>query len=191
MIYFLQTGDGRAVKIGLTENVQTRQRDLQSANPYPLVLLATMPGGLTKERELHRRFQAGRITGEWFRYSTPGLADFIAGLRHQEDLRDQQQAERIQLLAEPDDFLLKAREVGAILRLSTGTVLDWWEEGKLPGFRLNGQAGPVRFRLGDIRNLLQSRYQPARAKDRIEELPPGPDRIVGDRAPFRSLYKRA
>jgi excisionase family DNA binding protein len=53
--------------------------------------------------------------------------------------------------------LLTARELGEILGLSPGTVLDWWERGDLPGFRLGGRkGGPVRFRLSEIEAVLES-----------------------------------
>jgi hypothetical protein len=40
-------------------------------------------------------------------------------------------------------------------RLSAATILDRWQAGDLPGFRLFGKkGGPVRFRLSDIEALL-------------------------------------
>jgi excisionase family DNA binding protein len=50
--------------------------------------------------------------------------------------------------------LLTAREVAGLLGLSTSTVLDWWEAGKLPGFRLNGRV--VRFRRDEILAWLEA-----------------------------------
>jgi predicted DNA-binding transcriptional regulator AlpA len=53
--------------------------------------------------------------------------------------------------------LLTARELGEHLGLSTSTVLDRWERGDLPGFRLFGRkGGPVRFRLGEVEAVLES-----------------------------------
>ena len=55
------------------------------------------------------------------------------------------------------DRLLTAREVGERLGLSTATVLDWFEAGRLPGFRLGGRVGgPVRFHEPDFLHLLES-----------------------------------
>jgi Helix-turn-helix domain len=46
---------------------------------------------------------------------------------------------------------LTAQELGELLSLSPSTVLDRWQAGDLPGFRLFGRkGGPVRFRLSDI-----------------------------------------
>jgi predicted DNA-binding transcriptional regulator AlpA len=51
--------------------------------------------------------------------------------------------------------LLTARELGELLGLSTATVLDRFQHGDLPGFRLFGRkGGPVRFRLSEIEALL-------------------------------------
>ena len=52
--------------------------------------------------------------------------------------------------------LLNAAEVAELLGLSTATVLDWWEAGRLPGFRLGGRkGGPVRFRLSEVQAVLE------------------------------------
>ena len=52
--------------------------------------------------------------------------------------------------------LLTARELAEYLGLSTATVLDRWEAGDLPGFRLFGKkGGPVRFRLSEIEAKLE------------------------------------
>jgi predicted DNA-binding transcriptional regulator AlpA len=53
--------------------------------------------------------------------------------------------------------LLNADELGRLLGLSKGTILDRWERGDLPGFRLFGRkGGPVRFRLSEIEETLQA-----------------------------------
>jgi predicted DNA-binding transcriptional regulator AlpA len=53
--------------------------------------------------------------------------------------------------------LLTAAEVADLLSLSPATILDRWEGGDLPGFRLFGRkGGPVRFRLSEIEALLES-----------------------------------
>lgn len=55
------------------------------------------------------------------------------------------------------EALLTAREVGALLGLSAGTILDRFEDGRLPGFRLDrGRVGaPVRFRWSEIEAWLE------------------------------------
>jgi excisionase family DNA binding protein len=45
------------------------------------------------------------------------------------------------------DHLRTARELGAYLGVSPATILDWWEAGKIPGFKF-GRA--VRFDLDEV-----------------------------------------
>jgi excisionase family DNA binding protein len=55
------------------------------------------------------------------------------------------------------DGLLTAAEVAEMLGVSTATVLDRWQAGELPGYRLWGKkGGPVRFRRSEIVALLES-----------------------------------
>lgn len=72
-VYFIQAGDGGPIKIGLADDPDARCAFLQVGNHEDLVLLAVRPGSMTDERELHSRFAAGRLRGEWFRADTPGL----------------------------------------------------------------------------------------------------------------------
>jgi excisionase family DNA binding protein len=53
--------------------------------------------------------------------------------------------------------LLTAREVAELLGVSAATVLDRWQAGQLPGFRLWGsERGPVRFRQSELEAVLAS-----------------------------------
>jgi hypothetical protein len=53
--------------------------------------------------------------------------------------------------------LLTARELGEMRGRASGTVLDWFEAGKLPGFRLGGvKGGPVRFRESEVLAVVES-----------------------------------
>ena len=70
--------------------------------------------------------------------------------------------------------LLTSRELAEYLGLSSATVLDWFEAGRLPGFRLGGRkGGPVRFRLSEVEVVLEGwRVGP----DAAEEVSPTPRR---------------
>ena len=58
--------------------------------------------------------------------------------------------------------LLTAAELAELLSLSPATVLDRWQAGDLPGFRLFGRkGGPVRFRLSEIEAALEGWHKPA------------------------------
>lgn len=77
------------VKIGTTLNVAERMRALAGGGQMlegmtagPLTLLASVPGGVDKEKSLHRRFRHLRVDPkrEWFVYAG-SLRDFIEELR--------------------------------------------------------------------------------------------------------------
>ncbi|MBX6369890.1 MAG: helix-turn-helix domain-containing protein [Rhodospirillales bacterium] len=64
--------------------------------------------------------------------------------------------------------LLTARELADVLGISADTALDWFEAGKLPGFKLNGRA--VRFRWSEVERWLEAQRPAARAVHRHLEL---------------------
>jgi len=60
--------------------------------------------------------------------------------------------------------LLTAADLGEILGLTAGTILDRFERGDLPGYRLFGRkGGPVRFLASDIEQFLAECRVEARA----------------------------
>ena len=83
MIYFIQSGRSRFVKIGYCAgDPNTRLAQLQCGNPETLTLLAVKSGGKDAESYWHSRFSHLRVRGEWFEwcdeireYAQPLLAD--------------------------------------------------------------------------------------------------------------------
>jgi excisionase family DNA binding protein len=69
--------------------------------------------------------------------------------------------------------LVTAQQVAEYLGISTSTVLDRWECGDLPGFRLFGRkGGPVRFRLSEIEETLERwRVNGPGARDEVSPTP--------------------
>lgn len=65
-VYFAVRHADRAIKIGYSKNPSERLKSFHSGSG-PCTLVAEMPGNLEHETELHRRFAASRIGGEWFR----------------------------------------------------------------------------------------------------------------------------
>lgn len=76
MIYLLRAGTiDPQIKIGWVADPTTihdRIRTLQTGNPNPIALVATLPGDRARESQLHRQFAHLRIQGEWFR-SDPAI----------------------------------------------------------------------------------------------------------------------
>lgn len=62
--YFIAKGWPGPIKIGKSKNPAKRLRQLQTASPERLHLVAYIEGDV--EKELHRRFHGDRIRGEWF-----------------------------------------------------------------------------------------------------------------------------
>lgn len=65
-VYFVQSGDDGAIKIGWSSDPDNRISDLQTGNPVVLRLLCCLIGGASIERALHERFANHRLQGEWF-----------------------------------------------------------------------------------------------------------------------------
>lgn len=75
-VYFIQAGE-EAIKIGWGKEPLKRLAGIQVHNHLPVRLLGTIPGDQATEREMHARFAAYRLRGEWFQLAPPLLA-FIA-----------------------------------------------------------------------------------------------------------------
>src|SRR5688572_19771645 len=68
VIYFIEAVGAGLVKIGFTErDVQDRLRELQTASPHRLKLVASISGDINDESALHKSFAHLRQVGEWFR----------------------------------------------------------------------------------------------------------------------------
>lgn len=78
-VYFISSGE--AIKIGISTDVVGRMRSLQTASPYPLRLMAFLPGATPRdEAMLHRKFAHLRLEGEWFKPG-PDLLEYVFGLK--------------------------------------------------------------------------------------------------------------
>lgn len=98
-VYAIQNDDTKHIKIGHTNgDPLVRLRGLQTGNASVLRLLGVVWGAsLQDERDLHDRFAAMRIRGEWFRadlsliewaYGLSRAIDFWGWLRAQEGRED-------------------------------------------------------------------------------------------------------
>lgn len=71
MIYFLQSPDGGPIKIGYTDNIDARKRQLERYYGRTLVILATIDGGPEEEVSIHSRFDQLRLKGSNYRGRKP------------------------------------------------------------------------------------------------------------------------
>lgn len=73
-IYFIAPVGGGPIKIGITQNLALRFRGLMGGSPVPLEILATAPGTMWDEWEIHARYAADRLRFEWFEPTAQLLA---------------------------------------------------------------------------------------------------------------------
>lgn len=66
-VYFIECEPLGAIKIGFSQDVESRLADLQVANSSKLKLLLKVPGNRAVEYRLHRRFRSACLSGEWFK----------------------------------------------------------------------------------------------------------------------------
>lgn len=76
LVYFLLSGN--RVKIGTTTDVTSRLSYYKPGLPDDTEVLGILDGGREKELEIHTRFAASRVRGEWFE-ATP---DILSWARH-------------------------------------------------------------------------------------------------------------
>lgn len=70
-VYFIQIGQKGLIKIGVATNVEARLKNLQTANPDKLNVIAKIGcksklDAYTLENDLHKKFSYLRKNGEWF-----------------------------------------------------------------------------------------------------------------------------
>jgi len=64
-VYFFQSKAG-PVKVGWSKDPKGRMATLSTAHPYPLEMVALIPGGEKLEKRLHQAFARYRLDREWF-----------------------------------------------------------------------------------------------------------------------------
>lgn len=85
VVYFVQGMEGGPIKIGYTNNLDSRLRTMQCGSPSILLVLAYMPGTPHIEAGLHLQYDDLKVrkTGcgrEWF-YPEPALMSFISEIQ--------------------------------------------------------------------------------------------------------------
>ena len=79
-VYFIEAVGANRIKIGFTHRAATKRlRELQISSPLPLREIGSIPGTLSTEGGLHKRFLPLCIGGEWFE-ARPVLRQHIARL---------------------------------------------------------------------------------------------------------------
>lgn len=85
MIYFITEGNSiNYVKIGYTNNLNRRLRELQIGNPRKLKPYFVIKGNYQLEQEVHKEFKDYRSIGEWFHFSA-FILDYINKIREESE----------------------------------------------------------------------------------------------------------
>lgn len=74
-VYFIRAGVHGPVKIGRSTMPAKRLADLQTPHWEPLMILRLFRGGEEEEAQMHQRFAALHIRGEWFQFCITMLGD--------------------------------------------------------------------------------------------------------------------
>jgi hypothetical protein len=80
MIYFIQDGDDGPIKIGYSDDVARRVRDLSTSTHNKLQILLVISGEREQEDQLHERFGFAHKRGDWF-WPVKDLLSFIDGYK--------------------------------------------------------------------------------------------------------------
>lgn len=108
-VYFIQMGADGPIKIGFTSGkVRVRLEALQTGNPYRLRVVWETYATQTRETQLHERFAAYRMQGEWFEAKPIEL--------YLEDIKE--------LRGMPEGPLLSPADVAIQLRVTRRQAVD-------------------------------------------------------------------
>lgn len=79
-VYFVRAGNTGAVKIGCTSEAcfAARIAAIQVGNPDRINVIRTVVGGIDVEAQIHHRFAANRLRGEWFTFDPDMMGDLGA-----------------------------------------------------------------------------------------------------------------
>jgi hypothetical protein len=75
-VYFVKAKTMGLIKIGKAIDVDVRLRSLQIGSPDILEIIGVIPSVLFSESDVHQKFRAARLHGEWF-HPVPELLSFI------------------------------------------------------------------------------------------------------------------
>ena len=124
MIYFMQPVDGGPVKIGHSEDVDRRRRQLAWGYGKPLTLLKVMPGGREEERAMHDRFAAYRIDNSELFEPSHELMEFIAAIKDMPSISDEYISVKIDKAIVAQARMIAAREGKSISDLLSDMLVQ-------------------------------------------------------------------
>lgn len=174
-IYFVKpVGMDGPIKIGCSKAPIDRVENLSRWSPFPLEIIATAPGNLKVERNLHDCFIDGYSHHEWF-HPTPEMLAGIEAVKNGATIAKA--------------FDLKARK-GSMYKQEWSEArrehMRWATIMRFAQRRLWAEKYPRRYFLPFVETLVQSlKTDPhnATVKAKLEEIRENPDRFCADPNP--------
>lgn len=87
MIYYIQSKETGLIKIGTSERVKSRMKQISKQHKSDMCICALSEGGRSEEQDIHSVFGMHRAHGEWF-YPHPDLMLHIENVGMREIPKD-------------------------------------------------------------------------------------------------------
>ncbi len=87
MIYFIQAGENKPIKIGWTENIAGRYDHLQTAHYEELKIRKLFEGDKELESKIHYAARKHRIRNEWYRAEVLGSNEVYKIIKNEKKIR--------------------------------------------------------------------------------------------------------
>jgi hypothetical protein len=79
-VYLIKSIESGLYKIGASSRLEKRVREIQNGNAGDIELIVFGKGGTKRELELHQRFSAKRLNGEWFKLDQADVDELVSEL---------------------------------------------------------------------------------------------------------------
>lgn len=154
MIYFIQDGENGPIKIGYSDDVAGRIKELSTSTHNDLRVLLVISGEYEQETQLHKRFSLAHKKREWF-WPVKELVEFIDGYKLSVTETIAETPAHL-IPPEPLDELriCELKDQGVSLRNICleifGKRPNGWQEGRVSEIlRKSGRSGHARRRLDE------------------------------------------
>lgn len=155
-VYFVQRADGIGpIKIGCSSEPEERISTFSLWSPYPLKMLAYVPGGFREENCLHWQFDEHRLHGEWF-FPVPELLELVKYASKNGRLPGSQERDRTQEIRMLYDAGETLKDIGDKFGVSRQRIEQIAREiGLKPRGNVGRKRAPVWSAIDDVRALAE------------------------------------
>lgn len=146
-VYLIHAEGTKRYKIGFSNDVPQRMRELQTSSPVDLSLIMARCGSREMEKRLHARFAEFRKCGEWFEFDdlSPVLAEF--GFTAFQAVAAMPIQDTISPIKKELPDILTDKDLAEYLNFSAMSLWRFRRSGLLPFRRVGGQ---IRYTRADV-----------------------------------------